>query len=58
MKFFTPILALLIVVLAVKAHQLSAVAADVPKLFGPDTVVVTMQNRAYFAARIARKMRS
>jgi 2-dehydropantoate 2-reductase len=33
-----------IVVLAMKAHQVSAVAADVPKLFGPETVVVTMQN--------------
>ena len=32
------------VVLAMKAHQLEAVAADVPKLFGPDTVVVPMQN--------------
>ena len=33
-----------IVVLAMKAHQLEAVALDVPKLFGPETVVVTMQN--------------
>jgi 2-dehydropantoate 2-reductase len=33
-----------IVVLAVKAHQVDAVARDVPKLFGPETVVVTMQN--------------
>ena len=33
-----------IVVLAVKAHQVEAVANDVPKLFGPETVVVTMQN--------------
>ncbi len=33
-----------IVVLAMKAHQLEAVASDVPKLFGPGTVVVTMQN--------------
>ena len=33
-----------IVVLAMKAHQVEAVASDVPKLFGPDTVVVTMQN--------------
>lgn len=33
-----------IVVLAMKAHQLEAVAADVPRLFGPDTVVVPMQN--------------
>jgi 2-dehydropantoate 2-reductase len=27
-----------------KAHQVDAVAAQVPLLFGPDTVVVTMQN--------------
>ena len=33
-----------LVILALKAHQLEAVALDVPKLFGPDTVVVTMQN--------------
>lgn len=33
-----------IVVLALKAHQVEAVAGDVPRLFGPDTVVVTMQN--------------
>jgi 2-dehydropantoate 2-reductase len=33
-----------LVILAVKAHQLEAVASDVPYLFGPDTVVVTMQN--------------
>ncbi|MEQ1685071.1 MAG: 2-dehydropantoate 2-reductase [Burkholderiaceae bacterium] len=33
-----------VVILAMKAHQVEAVAADVPKLFGPDTVVVTMQN--------------
>jgi 2-dehydropantoate 2-reductase len=33
-----------IVILAVKAHQVEAVANDVPKLLGPDTVVVTMQN--------------
>lgn len=33
-----------VVVLALKAHQVEAVAADVPKLFGPDTVVVPMQN--------------
>jgi 2-dehydropantoate 2-reductase len=32
------------VILALKAHQLEAVVNDVPKLFGPDTVVVTMQN--------------
>ncbi len=33
-----------VVVLAMKAHQVEAVARDVPKLFGPDTVVVPMQN--------------
>ena len=33
-----------VVILAVKAHQVEAVANDVSKLFGPDTVVVTMQN--------------
>jgi 2-dehydropantoate 2-reductase len=33
-----------LVVLAMKAHQVEAVARDVPKLFGPDTAVVTMQN--------------
>jgi 2-dehydropantoate 2-reductase len=33
-----------IVILAMKAHQVEAVANDVPKLFGPDTMVVTMQN--------------
>jgi 2-dehydropantoate 2-reductase len=33
-----------IIVLAMKAHQVEAVANEVPKLFGPDTVVVTMQN--------------
>ena len=33
-----------IVILAVKAHQLEAVARDVPKLLGPGTVVVPMQN--------------
>jgi len=32
------------VVLAVKAHQVAAVAGRIGKLFGPDTVVVTMQN--------------
>ena len=32
------------VILAMKAHQLAAVANDVLHLFGPDTVVVTMQN--------------
>jgi 2-dehydropantoate 2-reductase len=33
-----------LVILALKAHQVEAVALDVPKLFGPDTVVVPMQN--------------
>jgi 2-dehydropantoate 2-reductase len=33
-----------IVILAMKAHQVEAVARDVPKLFGPETTVVTMQN--------------
>ncbi len=33
-----------IVILAMKAHQLGAVAKDVPKLLGPQTAVVTMQN--------------
>jgi 2-dehydropantoate 2-reductase len=33
-----------LVILAMKAHQVEAVANDVPKLFGPETVVVTMQN--------------
>jgi 2-dehydropantoate 2-reductase len=32
------------VILAMKAHQVEAVAKDLPKLFGPDTTVVTMQN--------------
>lgn len=33
-----------IIVLAMKAHQLEAVANDLPKLIGPETVIVTMQN--------------
>jgi 2-dehydropantoate 2-reductase len=33
-----------VVILAMKAHQLEAVANDVPKLLGPNTSVVTMQN--------------
>lgn len=33
-----------LVILAVKAHQLDGVAEELPKLFGPDTPVVTMQN--------------
>src|ERR1700693_3484577 len=32
------------VILTMKAHQVEAVAREVPKLFGPDTVVVPMQN--------------
>jgi 2-dehydropantoate 2-reductase len=33
-----------IVIVATKAHQVQAVAADIGHLFGPSTVVVTMQN--------------
>ena len=33
-----------LVILAMKAHQVEAVADEVPKLFGPDTAVITMQN--------------
>ena len=33
-----------IVILAMKAHQLEAVVDDLPKLIGPDTLIVTMQN--------------
>lgn len=33
-----------LVVLALKAHQVGAVLNDIGHLFGPDTVVVTMQN--------------
>jgi 2-dehydropantoate 2-reductase len=33
-----------VVILALKAHQVEAVAPEVPKLFGPDTVVIPMQN--------------
>jgi 2-dehydropantoate 2-reductase len=32
------------VILGMKAHQVAAVAHDVPKLFGPESVVVPMQN--------------
>ncbi|MFI5446395.1 2-dehydropantoate 2-reductase [Polaromonas sp. UC242_47] len=32
------------VILALKAHQVEAVADELPKIFGPDTTVVTMQN--------------
>ncbi|HSQ79893.1 MAG TPA: 2-dehydropantoate 2-reductase [Casimicrobiaceae bacterium] len=33
-----------LVILAMKAHQVEAVANDVPRLFGPETAVITMQN--------------
>ena len=33
-----------IVVLAMKAHQVEAVAGELPKLLGPETMIVTMQN--------------
>jgi 2-dehydropantoate 2-reductase len=33
-----------VVILAMKAHQVQAVVFEVPKLFGPDTVVIPMQN--------------
>jgi 2-dehydropantoate 2-reductase len=33
-----------VVILAMKAHQVEAVTDDIGKLFGPDTVVVPMQN--------------
>ena len=33
-----------LVILAMKGHQVEAVAPEVPKLFGPGTVVVPMQN--------------
>ncbi len=33
-----------IVILAMKAHQVAAVVREVPKLFGPETVVIPMQN--------------
>jgi 2-dehydropantoate 2-reductase len=33
-----------LVILAMKAHQVEAVANEVPKLFGPSTVVIPMQN--------------
>lgn len=33
-----------LVILAMKAHQVAEVAAEVPKLFGPETVVIPMQN--------------
>ena len=33
-----------LVILAIKAHQVEAVAPEVPKLFGPDTIVIPIQN--------------
>jgi 2-dehydropantoate 2-reductase len=33
-----------LVILAIKAHQVEAVASEVPKMFGPETVLVPMQN--------------
>jgi 2-dehydropantoate 2-reductase len=33
-----------VVILAMKAHQVEAVTLEVPKLFGPDTLVIPMQN--------------
>ena len=33
-----------LIILALKAHQVEAVANDLPKLYGPDTTVLTMQN--------------
>ena len=33
-----------VVILALKAHQIAAVAADLPALYGPGTSVVTVQN--------------
>jgi 2-dehydropantoate 2-reductase len=33
-----------LVILAVKAHQLPPITAEIPRLLGPDTIVVTMQN--------------
>jgi len=36
------------VILAMKAHQVESIAADLPNLLGPETVVVTMQNGVPF----------
>ncbi len=33
-----------VVILALKAHQVEPIAAELPALFGPDTIVVTTQN--------------
>jgi 2-dehydropantoate 2-reductase len=37
-----------LVIVAMKAHQVEAVVDDLPKLVGPDTVIVTMQNGVPF----------
>ena len=37
-----------LVILAMKAHQLEAVVDELPKLIGPDTLIVTMQNGVPF----------
>jgi 2-dehydropantoate 2-reductase len=37
-----------LVILAMKAHQVEAVVDDLPKLIGPDTLIVTMQNGVPF----------
>jgi 2-dehydropantoate 2-reductase len=37
-----------LVILAMKAHQVEAVVDDLPKLLGPDTLIVTMQNGVPF----------
>jgi 2-dehydropantoate 2-reductase len=37
-----------LVILAVKANQVEAILPDLPKLFGPNTMVVTMQNGVPF----------
>jgi 2-dehydropantoate 2-reductase len=33
-----------VVILAVKAHQVAPIAAEIPALFGPDSVLIPMQN--------------
>jgi 2-dehydropantoate 2-reductase len=37
-----------LVILAMKAHQVEAVVDDLPKLIGPETLIVTMQNGVPF----------
>ncbi len=37
-----------LVILAMKAHQVEAVVDELPKLIGPDTLIVTMQNGVPF----------